>query len=55
MGGLDASAYFSARRVLHRPPSQTLPHKGEGLFQRDSHHMQAPQMPTKIPLTHKFA
>ncbi|MEN9856402.1 MAG: hypothetical protein RLZZ157_1528, partial [Pseudomonadota bacterium] len=31
MGGLEASDLFRARRVLHRPPSQTLPHEGEGL------------------------
>jgi hypothetical protein len=30
MGGLDASALITARRVLHRPPSQTLPHEGKG-------------------------
>jgi hypothetical protein len=48
MGGLDASALFSALRWRHHPsaytPTPTLPHEGEGLSHRNARHMRLPCM-----------
>ncbi|MEN9855419.1 MAG: hypothetical protein RL186_497 [Pseudomonadota bacterium] len=56
MGGLDANALFLVKRMLHRPPSQTLPHKGEGLLQRDSFHFRPPLPPlTQVQFPRRLA